>query len=113
MEARVNGEVWSTGNVRDRQYSFAEVLAWASYGEEVFPGEVIGIGTVGGGCGLELDRWIKPGDVIELAMDGVGVLRNRVGEKQATPPGAGLSSYAGAPRFTSADTAAIVGRDGD
>lgn len=97
MTARVNGEVWASGTTKDRQFSFAEVLAWASLSEDVYPGEFLGLGTVGGGCGLELDRWISPGDVVELEATGVGVLRNRVGEKEVVPEGAGLATYLGAP----------------
>lgn len=100
LTARVNGEVWSHGTTANRQFDLAEVLAWASYGEDVYPGEFIGIGTVGGGCGAELDRWIQPGDVVELEASGIGVLRNRIGDRQSTPPGAGLSTYRGAPRFS-------------
>ncbi|MEC3992605.1 fumarylacetoacetate hydrolase family protein [Actinacidiphila sp. DG2A-62] len=98
MTARVNGEVWASGTTRHRQFSFAEVLAWASLDEEVYPGEFFGLGTVGGGCGLELDRWIQPGDVVELEASGVGVLRNPVGARQIRPEGAGVASYRGAPR---------------
>jgi 2-keto-4-pentenoate hydratase/2-oxohepta-3-ene-1,7-dioic acid hydratase in catechol pathway len=97
MSARVNGEVWASGTTEHRQFSFAEVLAWASLDEEVYPGEFFGLGTVGGGCGLELDRWIQPGDVVELEASGVGVLRNQVGEKQVRRPGAGVDSYSGSP----------------
>ncbi len=96
--ARVNGEVWAAGTTGNRRFSFAEVLAWASYGEDVYPGEFLAVGTVGGGCGLELDRWIKPGDVVELEAAGIGVLRNPVGAKEQALPGAGLPSYTGSPR---------------
>jgi hypothetical protein len=44
----------------------AEVLAWASLDEPVYPGEFFAVGPVGGGCGLELNRWIQPGDIVEL-----------------------------------------------
>jgi len=97
MSARVNGELWASGTTRDRQFSFAEVLAWASLDEDVYPGEFLALGTVGGGCGLELDRWIQPGDVVELEATGVGVLRNSVGDKQVRREGAGVSSYQGSP----------------
>jgi len=97
MSARVNGEVWASGSTKQRQFSFAEVLAWASLDEEVYPGEFFGLGTVGGGCGLELDRWIQPGDVVELEASGVGVLRNPVGDKQIRREGAGVASYRGSP----------------
>jgi 2-keto-4-pentenoate hydratase/2-oxohepta-3-ene-1,7-dioic acid hydratase in catechol pathway len=95
MSARVNGEVWAAGTTKNRQFSFAEVLAWASLDETVYPGEFFALGTVGGGCGLELDRWIQPGDVVELEASGVGVLRNTVGRPQVRPPGAGVASYQG------------------
>jgi 2-keto-4-pentenoate hydratase/2-oxohepta-3-ene-1,7-dioic acid hydratase in catechol pathway len=97
MSARVNGEEWASGTTANRQFSFAEVLAWASLDEDVYPGEFFGLGTVGGGCGLELDRWIQPGDVVELEASGVGVLRNPVGAKQVAPQGAGVRSYRGSP----------------
>ena len=100
MSARVNGETWATGTTKDRQFSFAEVLAWASLDEPVYPGEFFALGTVGGGCGLELDRWIQPGDLVELEASGVGVLRNPVGPRQVAPAGAGLPSYTGVPRVT-------------
>lgn len=97
MTARVNDEVWASGTTEHRQFSFAEVLAWASLSEDVYPGEFLALGTVGGGCGLELDRWIQPGDVVELEASGVGTLRNTVGQKETYPPGAGVSSYTGSP----------------
>lgn len=97
MTARINDEVWACGTTEHRQFSFAEVLAWASLSEDVYPGEFLALGTVGGGCGLELDRWIQPGDVVELEASGIGTLRNTVGEKEIYPPGAGLSSYTGSP----------------
>lgn len=97
VSARVNGEQWAAGTTKDRQFSFAEVLAWASLDETVYPGEFFGLGTVGGGCGLELDRWIQPGDVVELEASGIGVLRNPVGQKELRRPGSGLRSYQGSP----------------
>jgi 2-keto-4-pentenoate hydratase/2-oxohepta-3-ene-1,7-dioic acid hydratase in catechol pathway len=93
MQARVNGEVWTDAVSRERQFSFAEILAWASYCEDVYPGEFMAVGTVGGGCGLELDRWLKPGDVVELEVEGIGVLRNRYGQREQVPANAGLKTY--------------------
>lgn len=104
LTARVNGETWASGTTAGRQFSFAEVLAWASLDEPVHPGEFFALGTVGGGCGLELGRWIQPGDVVELEASGVGVLRNPVGARQVPPPGAGLPSYTGAPRAAPASS---------
>ncbi len=97
--ARVNGEEWARGTSAGRRYSFAEVLAWASYAEPLVAGEFLAVGTVGGGCGLELDRWIQPGDIVELEASGIGILRNTVGARQPVRPGVGLPSYPGAPRF--------------
>jgi 2-keto-4-pentenoate hydratase/2-oxohepta-3-ene-1,7-dioic acid hydratase in catechol pathway len=97
LSARVNGELWASGTTKGRHFSFAEVLAWASLDEDVYPGEFFALGTVGGGCGLELDRWIQSGDVVELEASGVGVLRNRVGARQPRVEGAGVASYRGSP----------------
>jgi 2-keto-4-pentenoate hydratase/2-oxohepta-3-ene-1,7-dioic acid hydratase in catechol pathway len=54
------------------------MIEHASMDETLRPGDLIGSGTVVGGCGLELDRWVKPGDVIELEIDGIGKLTNTV-----------------------------------
>lgn len=86
MSARVNGEILSKGNMKDIHYSFAEMIERASAGTTLYPGELIGSGTVGTGCILELGekvhRWLEPGDVVELEIEKLGVLRNTiVGEK--------------------------------
>jgi 2-keto-4-pentenoate hydratase/2-oxohepta-3-ene-1,7-dioic acid hydratase in catechol pathway len=87
MIARVNGDEWSRGNSSTMHHSFAKLLAYASLEETVYPGEVLGSGTVGGGCGNELGRFMKHGDVIELEVSGLGVLRNRiVAPHVLTPP---------------------------
>lgn len=78
MTARINGEVWSEGNSEKMHYTFVQMIAFASKEETLHPGDVLGSGTVGGGCGLELDRWVKPRDVIELEVEKIGILRNRV-----------------------------------
>jgi 2-keto-4-pentenoate hydratase/2-oxohepta-3-ene-1,7-dioic acid hydratase in catechol pathway len=78
MSARVNGEEWSRGHSGGMRFSFEEIIAAISRDETLYPGDVIGSGTVGGGCGLELDRWLRPGDVVELEIERIGVLRNRV-----------------------------------
>jgi 2-keto-4-pentenoate hydratase/2-oxohepta-3-ene-1,7-dioic acid hydratase in catechol pathway len=49
--------------------------------ETLYPGDFLGSGTVERGSGMELDRWIKPGDTIELEVEGIGILRNRIGQK--------------------------------
>jgi len=81
MTAKVNGELWSQGNSGKMHYTFEEMVAFASKDETLYPGDLLGSGTVGGGCGLELDRWVKPGDVIELEIEKIGILRNRVVKK--------------------------------
>lgn len=78
MLARINGETWSRGNSRDMRHTFRDIVAYASVEETLHPGEVLGSGTVGGGCGNELGRFMKHGDVIELEVGGIGVLRNRI-----------------------------------
>jgi 2-keto-4-pentenoate hydratase/2-oxohepta-3-ene-1,7-dioic acid hydratase in catechol pathway len=86
MVARVNGEEWSRASVSDIYWSFGEMLAWASRATRVEPGDVIGSGTCGTGCILELSLvhgnerypWLKPGDVVELEVEHLGVLRNTV-----------------------------------
>jgi fumarylacetoacetate (FAA) hydrolase len=86
MMARINGETRSAGNFSDMYWSFGDILARASLGVELRPGDVIGSGTVGTGCLLELTRaegpWLQPGDVVELEIEGLGVLRNVVGKKK-------------------------------
>ena len=58
MSARVNGETWSRGNSRDMRHGFRDIISYASLEETLHPGEVLGSGTVGGGCGNELGRWM-------------------------------------------------------
>ena len=81
MVARVNGEVWSEGVFGDIHWSFAQMIAHASQDETLYPGDILGSGTCTGGCGAELDRWLQPGDVVELEINRLGVLRNRVGPR--------------------------------
>ena len=82
MTARINGEVWSDGNIGAIHWSFPQMIAHASMDETLYPGDVLGSGTVGGGCGLELDRWLQPGDMVELEVEGIGVLRNQVTRRE-------------------------------
>jgi 2-keto-4-pentenoate hydratase/2-oxohepta-3-ene-1,7-dioic acid hydratase in catechol pathway len=79
MRARINGETWSEGTLGAMRFSFPQVISHLSQEQTLQPGDVLGSGTVGRGCGLELDRWIRPGDVVELEVEGIGALRNRVG----------------------------------
>ncbi len=78
MQARINGETWSDGSSSSMLWSIEEIVAWASAGERMVAGTLFGTGTVGGGCGMELQRRLEPDDVIELEVEGIGVLRNRV-----------------------------------
>jgi 2-keto-4-pentenoate hydratase/2-oxohepta-3-ene-1,7-dioic acid hydratase in catechol pathway len=78
MIARVNGEVWTDSSSAGRQFSFPDLVAHVSQSETIYPGELWGSGTVTGGSGLELGRWLQPGDVIELEIEGIGTLRNTV-----------------------------------
>jgi 2-keto-4-pentenoate hydratase/2-oxohepta-3-ene-1,7-dioic acid hydratase in catechol pathway len=78
MVARVNGEEWGRGNSGDMYHKFEDVIAHVSASETIHPGELIGSGTVGDGCGLEHGRFLNPGDVIELEIEKLGILRNRL-----------------------------------
>lgn len=86
MVARVNGTEWSRGELADLHHTFAEMIVHASRGSRVVPGDVIGSGTVGTGCILELSSvhggarypWLAPGDVVELEVAGIGVLATTI-----------------------------------
>jgi 2-keto-4-pentenoate hydratase/2-oxohepta-3-ene-1,7-dioic acid hydratase in catechol pathway len=86
MAARVNGETWAEGGLGSMLFTFPQVIAHLSQEQPLLPGDVLGSGTVGRGCGLELDRWIEPGDVVELEVQGIGVLRNTVGRRPTVIP---------------------------
>jgi 2-keto-4-pentenoate hydratase/2-oxohepta-3-ene-1,7-dioic acid hydratase in catechol pathway len=78
MIARVNGEEWSRGNTGTIHWRFDQIIAFLSDSETLYPGEVLGSGTVGNGCGLESLRFLKHGDEVELEIENIGVIRNRV-----------------------------------
>jgi len=90
MECFVNGKLLSEGNAKEMEWTFAEIIERASYGVELFPGDVIGSGTVGTGCLLELngsgkildsdykEQWIKEGDEIEMQIEGLGKITNKI-----------------------------------
>jgi len=82
MLARINGQEVSRGNFKDIYYSFPQMVARASRNARLRVGDVLGSGTVGTGCLLELGttvhRWLQPHDVVELEIDGIGILRNRI-----------------------------------
>jgi fumarylacetoacetate (FAA) hydrolase len=89
MVCRVNGVQVSEGNLSDMDWTFEELIERASYGADLYPGDIIGSGTVGTGCFLELngtrkledpaytEQWLKEGDETELEIDGLGVLKNQ------------------------------------
>ncbi|MES2186785.1 MAG: fumarylacetoacetate hydrolase family protein [Pseudomonadota bacterium] len=78
MTSRVNGETWCTGTSAGMIHSFEDMVAYVSRDETIHPGEFFGSGTVGGGTGMELGRFLDDGDVVELEVTGLGVLRNQV-----------------------------------
>ena len=83
MTAKVNGVEMSRGNLKDIFWSFGEIIAHASQSAMLYPGDVIGSGTVGTGCLLELTKtqgpWLNKGDVVELEIERIGILKNIVG----------------------------------
>jgi len=90
MKCWVNGELLSEGNMKDMNWTFAEIIERCSYGADILPGDVIGSGTVGTGCLLELNGshklenpdyepvWLKDGDIIEMEIEGLGRIKNKV-----------------------------------
>ncbi|MCM5527983.1 fumarylacetoacetate hydrolase family protein [Parasegetibacter sp. NRK P23] len=90
MKCRVNGIQVSEGNMADMDWTFAEIIERCAYGVNIYPGDVIGSGTVGTGCFLELngtgklndpnyqEQWLQPGDVVEMEIDGLGILTNTI-----------------------------------
>jgi fumarylacetoacetate (FAA) hydrolase len=90
MKCWVNGELLSEGNMKDMNWTFAEIVERCAYGTDILPGDVIGSGTVGTGCLLELNGshklenpdyepvWLKDGDVIEMEIEGLGKIKNKV-----------------------------------
>src|SRR5690348_872148 len=90
MKCFVNGVLLSEGNLSDMDWTFAEIIERCSYGTTLYPGDVIGSGTVGTGCFLELngtgklndpnypEQWLQPGDLVEMEIDGLGKLSNTI-----------------------------------
>jgi fumarylacetoacetate (FAA) hydrolase len=80
MVARVNGEERSRGSVADMHHSWQAIRDHAALNTRLLPGDILGSGTVGTGCILELGdgRWLRPGTVVELEIEGIGVLQNTV-----------------------------------
>jgi fumarylacetoacetate (FAA) hydrolase len=94
MTCKVNGVQVSEGNLGDMDWTFAEIIERASYGADLYPGDVIGSGTVGTGCFLELngtgklndpnytEQWLQPGDVVEMEIEGLGKLSNTIAAEE-------------------------------
>lgn len=78
MISRVNGEEWSRGTTSTMFWKFEDLIEHISASETLYPGEFLGSGTIGGGCGLEQGRFLNDGDVVELEVEGIGILRNRI-----------------------------------
>lgn len=88
MSCKVNGQQVSSGNMKDMDWTFAEIIERCAYGADILPGDVIGSGTVGTGCFLELNgsgllndpdypvQWLKPHDTVEMEITGLGILHN-------------------------------------
>ena len=90
MKCLINGNLVSEGNMKDMDWTFAEIIERCSYGANVYPGDIIGSGTVGTGCFLELNgtglrkdpnyqvQWLKDGDVMEMEIEGLGKIKNQL-----------------------------------
>ncbi len=90
MKCSVNGVQVSLGNLADMDWTFAEIIERASYGVQLYPGDVIGSGTVGSGCFLELngtgklndpnytEQWLQPNDIVTMEIDQLGILENKI-----------------------------------
>jgi 2-keto-4-pentenoate hydratase/2-oxohepta-3-ene-1,7-dioic acid hydratase in catechol pathway len=81
MRVSVNGELWGEDTTASMHWGFGDMIAYVSRSQTLHPGELLGSGTATGGSGLELDRHLEPGDLVELEVEGIGVLRNRIGRK--------------------------------
>lgn len=78
MRAFVNGEKWTDNRYGTVQHSFEAMIVYASRSRWLYPGDILGSGTVGGGCGAELGKFMKPGDTIRVEIDVLGAVENRV-----------------------------------
>jgi 2-keto-4-pentenoate hydratase/2-oxohepta-3-ene-1,7-dioic acid hydratase in catechol pathway len=78
MIVRVNGEERGRGNSREMHWKYEDCIAFVSRNETVHPGELFCSGTVGNGSGLEIGHYVEPGEVVELEVEKIGVLRNRI-----------------------------------
>jgi len=95
MKCWVNGKLVSSGNMKDMDWTFAEIIERCAYGVDVLPGDVIGSGTVGTGCFLELNgtgllndpnfkaQWLQEGDVVEMEIEHLGRLKNTIRKEKS------------------------------
>ena len=86
LRVRVNGKTWFEGKAGGAYWSFADMVEHCSRDEWLYPGDVLASGTIFGGCGLDVGRFLQPGDVIELEVGPIGTLRNRVGVPKERRP---------------------------
>lgn len=80
-EVRVNGEVWSRPSTAGAYWGYGDMVAYGASGERVHRGEIFSAGTLPNGCGLELGRWLQPGDRLELELELLGTLSGTVGQR--------------------------------
>lgn len=78
---RVDGELWCEGGTASPAHEIDEMIAYAAAGERLGPGDLISTGTMPGCCGLEQDRWVQPGQTVELEIAGIGAVANRIGAR--------------------------------
>ncbi len=106
---KVNGEQWMEGNAGEMQFTWGDFVERASRDSRIVPGDVFGSGTVSGGTVGEAmgrgypARYLQPGDVVEMEVQGLGILRNRLGQKAPVEPGYRF----GAPRASEATSAPV------
>ena len=90
MKCKINNKLYSIGNLKTMHWSFEEIIERVSYGTKIFPGDVIGSGTVGKGCLLEIngtekrknteykETWLKENDIVEMSIEKIGTLTNKI-----------------------------------
>jgi 2-keto-4-pentenoate hydratase/2-oxohepta-3-ene-1,7-dioic acid hydratase in catechol pathway len=83
MTVSVNGEMRGEDTSAHMHHTFAAMIAYASQAQTLYPGEIFGSGTAAGGSGLELGRFLQEGDIVEMEIAGIGILRNRIGRRGA------------------------------
>jgi 2-keto-4-pentenoate hydratase/2-oxohepta-3-ene-1,7-dioic acid hydratase in catechol pathway len=81
LEARIDGETWSSGTLANMHFSFEQIIEFITQEADIVPGDLLGSGTIGMGCGFERDRYLAPGMTVELEAEGIGLLRNTLGDK--------------------------------